>query len=143
LCQQIHDDVCAKGFDPELGAFTQSYGGKEFDASLLIIALLGFLPPNDKRLRGTVEAIERLLIVDGLVRRYDTQATKDGLPAGEGAFLACSFWLVDNFVLLGRLDDARSLFERSCYATTSVSWLRNMIRKRNVLLAITRRAFPT
>jgi GH15 family glucan-1,4-alpha-glucosidase len=112
LRQQIHDDVCAKGFDSELNAFTQSYGGKELDASLLLTALLGFLPTDDKRLRGTVEAIERLLIVDGLVQRYDTRTTKDGLPAGEGAFLACSFWLVDNLVLLGRLDDARRLFEQ-------------------------------
>jgi GH15 family glucan-1,4-alpha-glucosidase len=112
LRQQIHDDVCAKGFDSELNAFTQSYGGKELDASLLLTALLGFLPTDDKRLRGTVEAIERLLIVDGLVQRYDTRTTKDVLTSGEGAFLACSFWLVDNLVLLGRLDDARRLFEQ-------------------------------
>ena len=101
LRQRIHDDVCIKGFDPEQGAFTQSYGVKQLDASLLIIALVGFLPPEDKRVRGTVDAIERHLIVDGFVRRYDTQAAEDGLPAGEGAFLACSFWLVDNLVLLG------------------------------------------
>jgi GH15 family glucan-1,4-alpha-glucosidase len=112
LRQRIHDDVCQTGFDPELGAFTQSYGVKQLDASLLMIALVGFLPPEDKRVRGTVEAIERHLIVDGFVRRYDTQAAGDGLPAGEGAFLACSFWLVDNLVLLGRLDEARQLFGR-------------------------------
>ncbi|HMF06606.1 MAG TPA: glycoside hydrolase family 15 protein, partial [Methylocella sp.] len=112
LRQQIHEDVCAKGYDTELGAFTQSYGSKELDASLLMIGLTGFLPPSDKRLLGTVEAIERHLIVDGLVRRYDTQGAKDGLAGGEGVFLACSFWLVDSFVLLGRLDDARTLFER-------------------------------
>ena len=112
LRQHIHDDICAKGFDPEQNAFTQSYGAKELDASLLMMALVGFLPPDDKRLRGTVEAIERRLVVDGFVRRYDTQTAEDGLPAGEGVFLACSFWLVDNLVLLGRLDDARSLFER-------------------------------
>jgi GH15 family glucan-1,4-alpha-glucosidase len=112
LRQRIHDDVCANGFDLELGAFTQSYGGKDLDASLLMMALVGFLPPGDKRLRGTVDAIEQRLMVDGLVRRYDTQTAGDGLPAGEGAFLACSFWLVDNLVLLGRLDDARGLFER-------------------------------
>jgi GH15 family glucan-1,4-alpha-glucosidase len=111
LRQRIHDDVCAKGFDPELGAFTQSYGGKELDASLLMIALAGFLPPEDDRVRGTVEAIERRLMVGGFVRRYDTQTVKDGLPGGEGVFLACSFWLVDNLVLLGRLDDAHRLFE--------------------------------
>ncbi len=112
LRQRIHDDVCAKGFDPEQGIFTQSYGGKELDASLLMIALAGFLPPEDKRVRGTVEAIERRLMVDGFVRRYDTQSAADGLPGGEGVFLACSFWLVDNLVLLGRLDDALALFER-------------------------------
>jgi GH15 family glucan-1,4-alpha-glucosidase len=77
-----------------------------------MIALAGFLPPEDDRVRGTVEAIERRLMVDGFVRRYDTQVAEDGLPVGEGAFLACSFWLVDNLVLLGRLDDARALFER-------------------------------
>jgi GH15 family glucan-1,4-alpha-glucosidase len=112
LRQHIHDDICAKGFDPELGVFTQSYGGKELDASLLMMALVGFLPPDDKRLRGTVEAIEQRLMMNGFVRRYDTQTAEDGLLAGEGAFLACSFWLVDNLVLLGRCDDARGLFER-------------------------------
>jgi GH15 family glucan-1,4-alpha-glucosidase len=112
LRQRIHDDVCTNGFDPGQGAFTQSYGGKELDASLLMMALVGFLPPADKRVRGTVDAIEQRLMSDGLVRRYDTRTAGDGLPAGEGAFLACSFWLVDNLVLLGRLDDARALFER-------------------------------
>ena len=112
LRQRIHDDVCRNGFDAELGAFTQSYGVKQLDASLLMIALVGFLPPEDKRVRGTVEAIEQHLVVDGFVRRYDTQTAEDGLRAGEGAFLACSCWLVDNLVHLGRLDDARQLFER-------------------------------
>jgi GH15 family glucan-1,4-alpha-glucosidase len=112
LRQRVHDDVCTKGFDPEQGAFTQSYGSKDLDASLLMMALVGFLPPGDKRVCGTVEAIQRRLMVDGLVRRYDTGTAEDGLPAGEGAFLACSFWLVDNLVLLGRLDEARCLFER-------------------------------
>jgi GH15 family glucan-1,4-alpha-glucosidase len=112
LRQCIHDDVCQNGFDADLGAFTQSYGVKQLDASLLMIALVGFLPPEDKRVRGTVEAIEQRLVVDGFVRRYDTQIAEDGLPAGEGAFLACTCWLVDNLVLLGRLDDARQLFER-------------------------------
>jgi GH15 family glucan-1,4-alpha-glucosidase len=111
LRQRIHDDICANGYDPMQGTFTQSYGGKELDASLLMMALVGFLPPDDKRLLGTVDAIERRLMVDGLVRRYDTQRGVDGLPGGEGVFLACSFWLVDNFVLLGRLDDAHRLFE--------------------------------
>jgi GH15 family glucan-1,4-alpha-glucosidase len=111
LRQRIHDDICANGFDPKQGTFTQSYGGKELDASLLMMALVGFLPPDDKRLLGTVDAIERRLMVDGLVRRYDPQSGADGLPGSEGVFLACSFWLVDNFVLLGRLDDAHRLFE--------------------------------
>ena len=112
LRQTIHDDVCENGFDPELGAFTQSYGARQLDASVLMIALVGFLPPEDKRVRGTVEAIERHLMVDGFVRRYDTGAVDDGLHAEEGVFLACSFWLVDNLVLLGREDDARQLFKR-------------------------------
>jgi GH15 family glucan-1,4-alpha-glucosidase len=112
LRQRIHDDVCAKGFSTELGAFTQSYGGEELDASLLMISLVGFLPPTDKRVHSTVEAIERHLTVNGLVSRYDTRVGTDGMPAGEGTFLACSFWLVDNLVLLGRLDDAHALFER-------------------------------
>jgi GH15 family glucan-1,4-alpha-glucosidase len=112
LRQRIHDDVCANGFDAEQNTFTQSYGGKELDASLLMIALVGFLPPSDKRLCGTIDAIERHLMVDGLLCRYDTRTGADGLPAGEGAFLACSFWLVDNYVLLGRLKDASDLFER-------------------------------
>ncbi len=90
----------------------QSYGSKLLDASLLLLPLVGFLPPDDPRVRGTVEAIERELLVDGFVQRYNTAHGVDGLPPGEGAFLACSFWLADNFVLLGRLDDARRLFER-------------------------------
>ncbi len=90
----------------------QSYGSKQLDASLLLMPLVGFLPPDDPRVRGTIEWIERRLVVDGLVLRYDSAATDDGLPQGEGAFLACSFWLADNLVLIGRHDDARSLFER-------------------------------
>jgi GH15 family glucan-1,4-alpha-glucosidase len=112
LRQHIHDDICAKGFSTELGAFTQSYGAKDLDASLLMMSLVGFLPPTDKRVHSTVEAIERHLTVDGLVSRYDTRVGTDGMPAGEGTFLACSFWLVDNLVLLGRLNDAHALFER-------------------------------
>ena len=108
----IHDEVCRYAFDPDIGAFTQAYGSKQLDASVLLLPLVGFLPPSDPRIRGTVEAIERRLMVDGLVLRYDTAATDDGLPAGEGAFLACSFWLADNLVLLGRTGDARRLFER-------------------------------
>ncbi|MFL5091596.1 MAG: glycoside hydrolase family 15 protein [Xanthobacteraceae bacterium] len=108
----IHADVCTRGFDRELGSFVQCYGTKELDASLLLLPSTGFLPPTDSRIRGTVEAIERSLMVDGFVRRYDTQRTEDGLPPGEGVFLACSFWLVDAYVMLGRLEDAYRLFER-------------------------------
>jgi GH15 family glucan-1,4-alpha-glucosidase len=112
LRRKIHDQVCAHGFDPAIGAFVQHYGSTELDASVLLIPLVGFLPPEDPRVRSTVEAIERRLLCDGLVARYDTASGTDGLPAGEGAFLACSFWLVDNLALLGRHDDARRLFER-------------------------------
>jgi GH15 family glucan-1,4-alpha-glucosidase len=112
LRDTIHADVCTRGFDPELGSFVQCYGTKELDASLLLLSCTGFLPPNDPRIGGTVEAIERGLMVDGFVRRYDTHRTADGLPPGEGVFLACSFWLVDAYVMLGRLDDAHRLFER-------------------------------
>jgi GH15 family glucan-1,4-alpha-glucosidase len=112
LCRKIHDDVCRRGFDAELGSFVRSYGSKELDASLLLLPTVGFLPPADPRVRGTVEAIERKLLVDGLVKRYDTAKSDDGLPSDEGVFLACSFWLVDAYVLLGRTADARQLFER-------------------------------
>jgi GH15 family glucan-1,4-alpha-glucosidase len=108
----IHADVCAHGFDPELGSFVRAYGTKELDASLLLLPEIGFLPARDERVRGTVAAIERRLMVDGFVLRYDTARCDDGLPPGEGAFLACSFWLADAYVMLGRMDDARRLFER-------------------------------
>src|SRR5437868_4882527 len=110
--EAIHEQVCREGFDAELGAFVQSYGSKALDASLLMIPLVGFLPATDPRVRGTVEAIERDLMVDGFVARYATEEGVDGLPPGEGMFLACSFWLADNFYLMGRERDARTLFER-------------------------------
>jgi GH15 family glucan-1,4-alpha-glucosidase len=109
---EIHADVCRLGFDNELGSFVRSYGSKQFDASLLLLPAIGFLPPDDPRIRGTVKAIERSLVTDGLVRRYNTDSTADGLPAGEGVFLACSFWLVDAYLIVGRHDDAVRLFER-------------------------------
>jgi GH15 family glucan-1,4-alpha-glucosidase len=112
LADEIHRQVCAQGFDRELDSFVQSYGSKQLDASLLLLPAVGFLPPDDPRVRGTVAAIERRLVVDGLVMRYDTEKTEDGLPPGEGAFLACSFWLVDAYVLLHRWQDAHTLFER-------------------------------
>ncbi|HEY6258676.1 MAG TPA: glycoside hydrolase family 15 protein, partial [Xanthobacteraceae bacterium] len=109
---EIHDDICRRAFDPELESFVQSYGSKELDASLLQIPILGFLPADDPRVRGTVSAIERDLLVDGLVLRYRSETAPDGLPPGEGAFLACSFWLVDVYVLQKRWDEARRMFER-------------------------------
>jgi GH15 family glucan-1,4-alpha-glucosidase len=112
LRDQIHHDICCRGFDTELNSFVQSYGSKQLDASLLLLPVMGFLPPEDPRIRGTVEAIERRLVVNGLVLRYDSSETDDGLPPGEGAFLACSFWLADAYVMLGRTDDARRLFEQ-------------------------------
>ena len=109
---QIHADVCAKGYDPEIGAFVQFYGGRLLDASLLMIPLVGFLSFDDPRMRGTVKAIEERLTTDGFVARYPTVPEVDGLPPGEGAFLPCSFWLADNLALQGRHDEARTLFER-------------------------------
>jgi GH15 family glucan-1,4-alpha-glucosidase len=109
---QIHADVCANGYDPELGAFVQSYGARLLDASLLMIPLVGFLPAEDPRMRGTVKAIEDRLTTDGFVARYRTTPEVDGLPPGEGAFLPCSFWLADNLALQGRHEEARALFER-------------------------------
>ncbi|HEX2166320.1 MAG TPA: glycoside hydrolase family 15 protein [Longimicrobiales bacterium] len=109
---EIHADVCDRGFDAEKGAFTQAYGSKNLDASVLLMALVGFLPPTDERVQGTVRAIERELMEDGLVLRYRTSESNDGLPGSEGVFLVCSFWLADNYALMGREDDARELFER-------------------------------
>ena len=112
LRDTIHAEVCEKGYDPGRRAFVQYYGGTELDASLLMMPLVGFLPPSDPRVRGTVAAVERELVHDGFVLRYRTQPAVDGLPPGEGAFLACTFWLADNLVLLGRGADARAIFER-------------------------------
>jgi GH15 family glucan-1,4-alpha-glucosidase len=112
LRRLIHDDICTHGFDRQLGSFVQSYGSKELDASLLLLPSVGFLPPTDPRVRGTVEAVERRLFVDGFLLRYDTATSHDGLPGAEGVFLACSFWLADAYVLMKRFADARKLFER-------------------------------
>ncbi len=112
LRSTIHDEVCRKGFDHQRNTFVQYYGGKELDASLLMIPLVGFLSAADPRVKGTVEAIERDLVSDGFVLRYQTRPDVDGLPPGEAAFLPCSFWLADNLSLLGRKQDARALFER-------------------------------
>jgi GH15 family glucan-1,4-alpha-glucosidase len=112
LRQTMHDEICREGFNTRLGCFVQAYGSSIVDASLLLMPQVGFLPATDPRVRATIEQIERHLLVDGFVLRYDSEATNDGLPAGEGAFLACSFWLADDYMLLGRHDDARALFER-------------------------------
>jgi GH15 family glucan-1,4-alpha-glucosidase len=114
LRQEIHDEVCAKGWNAEVGAFTQYYGGDELDASVLMMPLVGFLPATDPRVTATMDAISRQLLVDGLVLRYkaDSASHVDGLTGGEGAFLPCSFWLAENLALSGREDEGRALFER-------------------------------
>jgi GH15 family glucan-1,4-alpha-glucosidase len=112
LREEVHADVCTRGYDAERGVFIQAYGAKELDASLLLMVPTGFLPPTDARVRRTVEAIERELTHDGFVLRYQTRSGVDGLPPGEGAFLACSFWLVSALAAIGRRDDAVARFER-------------------------------
>jgi GH15 family glucan-1,4-alpha-glucosidase len=108
----IHAEVCQLSFSSERNAFVQYYGPGDLDAALLMIPLVGFLPARDPRVAGTVTAIERELMADGFVRRYSTVSGVDGLPPGEGAFLACSFWLADNYAMMGRRSEARTLFER-------------------------------
>jgi GH15 family glucan-1,4-alpha-glucosidase len=108
----IHRQVCAEGYDARRNTFVQSYGSPYLDASLLLIPQVGFLPPDDPRVRGTIDAIERNLVVDGLVLRYSTATDVDALPPGEGTFLPCSFWLADSFVLSGRREEGEALFER-------------------------------
>jgi GH15 family glucan-1,4-alpha-glucosidase len=112
LRAQICAEVCERGFDPQLGSFVQSYGSKQVDASLLLLPCVGFLPVSDPRISGTIRAIERHLLANDFVLRYETENAVDGLPPGEGVFLACSFWLVDVYVLQGRRRDAERLFKR-------------------------------
>jgi GH15 family glucan-1,4-alpha-glucosidase len=113
IAEEIHAEICERGFDRDLNSFVQAYGSKRLDASLLQLAPVGFLPPTDPRIKGTLQAIEeRLLSQREFVRRYERDNTSDGLPEGEGAFLACSFWLVDNYMLCGRHAEAHELFER-------------------------------
>jgi GH15 family glucan-1,4-alpha-glucosidase len=109
---KIHDEICTQGYNEKLGSFVQSYGSEHLDASLLLMPLTGFLPPEDPRIKGTLKAIEGNLMSGGLVLRYNTEKVSDGLPPGEGVFLACSFWMVSALKLQGRDDDARKLFER-------------------------------
>jgi GH15 family glucan-1,4-alpha-glucosidase len=108
---RLHREICDRGFNTERNAFVQSYGGTEVDAALLMMAEVGFLPANDLRIIGTVAAIERDLVRDGFVDRYRTESGVDGLPHGEGAFLLCTFWLADNYAIMGRTADARRIFE--------------------------------
>ncbi|MEU7820745.1 glycoside hydrolase family 15 protein [Catellatospora sp. NPDC049133] len=114
LCRRIRADILDQGYDPRRKTFTQFYGSAELDASLLMMPLVGFLPATDERVRGTVAAIERELMRDGFVQRYTQHpgSAVDGLPPGEGAFLACTFWLAQNYALMGRVDEAREVFER-------------------------------
>jgi GH15 family glucan-1,4-alpha-glucosidase len=112
IARTIHEEVCAAGYDTELNSFVQSYGSKWLDGSLLCIPTTGFLPPDDLRIVGTVHAIERRLLRDGFVMRHDPAEVETGLAHGEGAFLACSFWLADALLLLGRNEEGERLFDR-------------------------------
>ncbi|MDE1182815.1 glycoside hydrolase family 15 protein [Paraburkholderia sp.] len=112
LRDRIHAEVCEQGWNPTLGAFVQHYGADRLDASVLLLPMMGFLPPTDPRIVSTVAAVERDLMHDGFVLRYRTSEFDDGLPPGEGTFLACSFWMVDNLALQGRVDEAHAMFER-------------------------------
>lgn len=122
---RIHAEVCDKGFDPERGTFTQSYGSRGLDAALLLIPIVGFLPPDDPRVIGTIDAIKRELTTDGFVLRYPTSECNDidGLPGAEGVFLACSFWLAEALALIGRKHEAMELFERLLALTNDVGLL--------------------
>ncbi len=112
LRDEIRADVLARGFNPRRNAFVQDYGSELLDASLLMMPLIGFLPATDPRVMSTVAAIEHDLLSDGLVKRYQTRPEVDGLPPGEGTFLACTFWYADNLALMGRHEEAREVFER-------------------------------
>ncbi len=120
---QIHAEVLAKGFNKKMNSFVQYYGSTELDASCLRIVLVGFLPPDDPRIRGTVEAIEQNLMKDCFVARYDTKKSPDGLPGREGSFLACSFWMVVNLWLIDRKDEARALYEKLLALSNDVGLL--------------------
>jgi GH15 family glucan-1,4-alpha-glucosidase len=112
LRDRIHREICEHGFNPRLNSFTQAYNSDALDASLLLIPALGFLPADDPRVDGTIRAIEKTLLRDGFVLRYRTEHTQDGLTGSEGAFLACSFWLVDAYAYTGRKREAEELFGR-------------------------------
>ncbi|MGD1066400.1 MAG: glycoside hydrolase family 15 protein [Vulcanimicrobiaceae bacterium] len=129
---EIHADVCANGFNAEHNTFVQYYGATIVDASALLIPLVGFLPADDPRVKSTLAAIEKSLLIDGFVRRYEQPTSEvDGLPPGEGAFLACTYWLIDNYVLAGRDDDARDLFARLLAIRNDVGLLSEEYDTRN------------
>ena len=140
----MHREVCECGYDAERNTFTQSYGSRTLDAATLMIPLVGFLPPDDPRVVGTVEAIQRELMADGYVLRYDSAEADDGLPPGEGAFLPCSFWLADCLTHPGRRDEARALFVGSPGSpTTSACWPRSTTRIWVARSGTSRRRSPT
>jgi GH15 family glucan-1,4-alpha-glucosidase len=112
LRTKIHDEICSQAYNEKLGSFVQSYGSDQLDASLLLMPMMGFLPPEDPRVLGTLKAIEKTLMSGGFVLRYNTVESSDGLPPGEGVFLACSFWMVSALKRQGRDADAQTLFER-------------------------------
>jgi GH15 family glucan-1,4-alpha-glucosidase len=120
---EIHTEVCAKAYDEDRKTFVQAYGSPNLDAALLMMPLVGFLPATDERVQGTVAAIQHDLTTDGFVRRYTTETAVDGLPPGEGVFLPCTFWLADNLALMGRVDEARALFEQLIGLTNDVGLL--------------------
>jgi GH15 family glucan-1,4-alpha-glucosidase len=119
----IHQQICEKGFNAKKNCFVQAYGSDELDASLLLMPLIGFLPGTDPRVQSTVEAIRRELMPDGLVLRYNTSKVDDGLPPGEGVFLACSFWMVSSLKAVGREDEARKLFDHLLTLTNDMGLL--------------------
>jgi GH15 family glucan-1,4-alpha-glucosidase len=123
LREAIHGDVCTHGFDATRNSFVQVYGAQQLDASLLQLAPLGFLPGDDPRVVGTVEAIQRELVVDGFVQRYRHDQTDDGLPGDEGSFIACTFWLADALCTLGRREEALRTFERALGACNDLGLL--------------------
>lgn len=123
VAARIHEDVCAKGFDPELGSFVQAYGTKLLDGSLLLIPTTGFLPVDDPRVVGTVQAVQGRLLEGGFVMRHDPAEVETGLAHGEGAFLACTFWLADALVMLGRREEGKAIFERTIALANDVGLL--------------------
>ena len=142
---QIHQEVCGKGFDPSRNTFTQYYGSRQVDASLLMIPLVGFLSPHDPRVQGTVQTIEKELFRDGLVQRHSHHGSQsvDGLPAGEGTFLACSFWLVNTYVSRIATPKRKSCFSDSWrFGTISGFCPKNTIQRRNGWWETFHKPFP-